>query len=239
MRIDHHNLKALFQGYVASRKPPSRKKCPAPGVLIQAFEPAASTRVKKRIADHIAECSFCREEFMVLFGSRKSETKSSQVKNPAAPYIARLGTAGTRGPGRPAFWQYAFALLGLSLAVSSFLFLVHQKELSETRQPPGTGITLVYPRSGQALSVPFSFRWQGKLATEYYILELFDESLMPVWTSEKILDVQVLIPSDIASRLIPGRTYFWMVTSVSPNSPQQESKLSRFAILPPKIRSPD
>jgi hypothetical protein len=120
--------------------------------------------------------------------------------------------------------------LGLSLAVSSFILLVHQRQLSEIQRTRETGIVLSSPTSGQVLSAPFVFRWQADSSSEYYVIELFDEALLPVWTSEEIPEIQISIPPGVYAGLQPGKPYFWMVTSFSRDSERKESELARFSI---------
>lgn len=132
--------------------------------------------------------------------------------------------------GYPALWQGALALLGLSLIVYSFLVIGHQAEVSGTRQLASAEISLLSPKQGLALSSPAIFRWQAKPGSEYYVVELFDENLLPVWTSDKIQDLQARLPSEIALRLRPGQAYFWMVTSYLRGSKCAESGLLRFVV---------
>jgi hypothetical protein len=230
MRIDIDNLRELFQGYALSRRPPDRKSCPSPKALASSFEPSASLREKKRIVDHLSECSFCREEFMMLFELQKSDPELIQIKDPATRYNS--GTAARSDPeiGYRPFWRYACVLFGLALTISSIFLIVQQKDLSEAQRTREMGITLLNPEADQTLSSPLVFRWQGRAASEYYILELFDEALLPVWTSDKIRDVQLRLPPDVHSRFQPGKHYFWMVTAYSGDSKAEESKLARFMI---------
>ncbi len=223
MRSEHSDLKELFQGYVASKKPASRQGCPSPEDIVRSFEPSAPKRMKKELVDHLSECSYCREEFAIALELRKS-----------GPRPLALQPAGS-GPGKlgqPALWQLACLLLGVSLAVSSLVLLVHQRELAETRRTGEAGLGLSFPKPGQKLSGPIVFRWQPTPDSDHYVLELFDEALLPVWTSDKIRDVQIPLPPAISSGLKPGKAYFWMVTAYSGEATLAESDLARFVISP-------
>lgn len=223
MRSEHSDLKELFQGYVASKKPASRQGCPSPEDIARSFEPAAPTSMKKAIVDHLSECSYCREEFAIALELRKSEPP------PLALQPAGLGPGKM---GRTALWQLACLVLGVSLAVSSLVLLVHQREIAEIRRTGEAGLWLSFPRPGQTLSRPIVFRWQPMPDSDHYVLELFDESLLPVWTSDKIVDVQIPLPPDISFSLKPGKAYFWMVTAYSGEAMLAESDLARFVISP-------
>lgn len=215
MRIDDDQLKEIFRGYVASRKPLTRRRCPSPEVLASSFEPSASVRKKKKVIDHISGCSFCREEFMMLFEIQKS-----------GPF--RLGVLSQGRLSRHPLWQYACALLGLGLVMTSFFISVHQTKLSSIERSAERGITLLDPKADPSLSGPLVFRWRGRSASDYYILELFDDSLLPIWTSGKIRELQTPIPPEVRTTLRPGRSYFWMVTAFSQGAKIEESQLGRF-----------
>jgi hypothetical protein len=232
MRIDVDKLRELFQGYAASRKPLNRKGCPSQSAIAGSFEPSASVRKKKRIVDHISACSFCREEFMMMLESQEHDAGSIKIKCPTVSYKPRRGAARVaRSLGHSPLWQYASVLFGLVLVISSLFILVRQSDLSPVRRIGGSGIVLLYPKPGQSLSGPIVFRWQERLGSEFYVLELFDDALLPIWASDKIRDTQILLPPDISSNLNPGKPYFWMVTALSHNSKMAESTLARFQIL--------
>jgi hypothetical protein len=217
MRIDDDQLKEHLRAYTASKRPLSRKKCPSPETIASSFEPSASIRKKKRVVDHIAGCSFCHEEFMMLLEIQENEP-------------AKLGALSQRRPGRPPLWQYACVLLGLGLVMTSFFVSFRQKELSIIERSAETGLTLLDPKVDQSLSRPFVFRWQGRYVSDYYILELFDDALLPIWTSDKIQELQIPIPPEVYVTLRPGRSYFWMVTALLQGAKTEESHLRRFII---------
>ncbi len=232
MKIDLESLREFYQGYAESRRPQSRKRCPSPLAIAKSLEPSASIRKKKRIVDHLSECAFCRDEFMLLFQLQRLEPGSPKIKDRISGYNHRPLSQGIGGSGYRPFWRYACVVLGLSLAVSSFVLLVHQKQLSEVQRTRETGLLLSSPTSGQVLSAPFVFRWQRDPSSEYYVVELFDEALLPVWTSDKTHEIQMQIPPGIYARLRPGKPYFWMVTAFSRDGETKESELARFAIRP-------
>ena len=231
MRIDLDRLKELFQGYAVSKKPQSRGGCPSPSAIAGSFEPSTSARKKKRIVDHISECSFCREEFMMMLELRESDAAAIKIKSPTASYKPRRGVSRAAGSAHSPLWQYVSLLFGLGLAISSLFILVHDRDQARALRSGGSGIMLLFPKPGQSLSGPIVFRWQERLESDFYVLELFDDALLPIWTSNEIRDTQILIPPHIYSSLNPGKPYIWMVTAFSQNSRTGESTLARFQIL--------
>lgn len=168
---------------------------------------------------------------MLLFQIQKSDLGSTRIEDHAAPYESAADLVRERHLGHRPFWQYAFVLLGFGLTVFSIFLIVQRDDLSEVQRTRETGIMLSTPKADQILSGPLIFRWQGKSPSEYYVLELFDEALTPIWTSGEIRDTELRLPTDVHTGLHPGRSYFWMVTAYSGNSKLQESKLARFTIL--------
>lgn len=212
MKIDDDKLKEIFQGYASSRRPLTRKGCPSPKAIARSFEPSASVRKKKRIVDHVSGCSSCHDEFMMFLEIQRREPASDRLKS------------------RPPLWRYASVLLGLGLVVTSVFVAVHQKELADIQRAAEAGIILLHPKADQSLSGPPVFRWQARSAADFYVLELFDDALLPIWTSDKVRDLQVPLPPQVTATLRPGKSYFWMVTAFSQGSKIEESHLGRFVI---------
>jgi hypothetical protein len=114
--------------------------------------------------------------------------------------------------------------------MTSFFVSFHQKELSTIERSAGTNLTLLNPRDDQSLTGPPVFRWQGRYTSDYYVLELFDDALLPIWTSDKVRELQIPIPPEVFATLLTGRSYFWMVTAFLQGTKTEESRLRRFII---------
>jgi hypothetical protein len=230
MRIDNDDLKALYQEYAASRKSSDRKECPSPEALVESFDRSASRSRKMKIVDHISECPFCREEFMALVEFERADVNSSSVDHVARKPIFPALKSEEQGTGRHMAWQYACFLFGFGLVISSFFLLVHRNRVTDIERTNEMAISLLYPGADQSMSEPFAFRWQECPIAEYYILELFDEALLPIWTSDRILDCEVAIPPGVYSRLEPARPYYWTVTAYTQESSVKESPLAKFTV---------
>ncbi len=231
MNIDLDRLRQLFQGYAATRKPSSREGCPSSSELTESFEPSYSGRRKRKIIDHISSCPACRKEFTILLERQRRDNGACE-KVPPDPREDPTAERGGRhrGPQLSPIWQCAGAALGLCLIVVSSIAIRHQWQRSVALRSAQPRITLAAPRMGQTVSGPFTFRWRGQAHSECYILELFDEAFMPLWSSEKTADDRLEIPGGVLSRLSPGKTYFWMVTGFSGRAKREESPLGRFRV---------
>ncbi len=230
MRIDRDSLRDLFQGYVDSKRPPCRRNCPAFMAIASSFEPSASIRDKKRIVDHISACSYCSEEFILLVELRKAEAEPLAKGGETLPCAIHPDITKGKGHRHPLLWQYACVLIGLGLAFTSFFVLVQRKELSDVHRTSGAGILTLAPEIDQTVSGPIVFRWLADPDAEYYVLELFDDALLPVWASERIRGTQMKLPPDARSKLEFGQPYLWMITAYVQETAIKESRLARFII---------
>jgi hypothetical protein len=227
MNKDRIDMKELYQGFLAQKKATNRKLCPSTADLVGSFDRSASPRKKKKIIDHLADCAFCREEFAIIVriqrvdvSSMRVESKSASAKQASPEEISVVSL----------FWRYAGALLGLSLIVASFFVAFRNNPQVEAQRDQEVRITLLNPEAHRVLSKPFKFRWKEITSTEYYVLELFDEALLPIWRIDRIYDLQLAIPPKVFNNLEPGRSYFWMVTAYSPDGKTAESTLARFSV---------
>jgi hypothetical protein len=199
--------------------------------LFNSFKSSTSLRNKKKIIGHITDCSFCREEFELLLELQRYPASSITVINETSSTASPTDTRGAVNIGRRFIWRYAYFLFGLVLILSAYYLTVRQNSLTEVKRASEQRILLITPAHVHTFPKPLVFRWQKQYASQYYILELFDNSLLPVWTSQKIFDVQIQLPGEILSRFHSGNYYFWMITAFSSTQKISESELLRFLVL--------
>lgn len=232
MNIDNDTLRVLFQAYTSSKKPKDRKRCPPSTAIASCFDPLTLRRKKKNIVDHITECSFCRDEFMLLYEHQERNLDFKPTIIRAAQERSLLGGYRSKRASIRLFQKYAYVLLGIGFIISSAIVLiVQQTEFSAVQRAKETNVFLLYPTSFHSLSENLVFRWQKQPTSQYYILELFDDALLPIWISEKTQDTSVPLPSEIQAKLQSGKSYYWMITAFSSISRTKESKLVRFLVL--------
>jgi hypothetical protein len=222
MKLNNDNLNKLYQAYVSSKTPDNRNKCPSPMDLFTSFSSTTTLQNKKNIIDHITACSYCREEFELLLELKKWQLASG-ASSPDKLGAVRFG--------RPFMWRYACFLFGLVLMLSAYYLNVKQFVFIEGTRTSEQRILLIAPTQVHTFPKQLIFRWQEESDSQYYILDLFDNSLLPVWTSQQILDVQIQLPDEILSRLQSGNYYFWMITAFSSTHKISESELRRFLVL--------
>jgi len=211
-------------------RPLDRGHCPSLEALAESFEPGASKRNKKLIVDHISKCSYCREEFELyhdlqqLHLALRQNERESCIDPLDVPLKA--GHTITRQ-----LWSYASILLGLALISSVLLLFFDRTDISEIRQTPSTAVMLVYPQSSHDISEELTFRWKKLPSAQDYVLELFDDSLLPLWTSPRIQGLQVRLPSALNQMIEAGRSYYWMITAYSGPMKTSESKMTHFVVV--------
>jgi hypothetical protein len=231
MKTEYDDLKKLYQGYISSKIPDNRNKCPSPIALFNSFKSSTSLRNKKKIIGHITDCSYCREEFDLLLDLQRYQASSITVINETSSTASSTDKLGAINIRRRFMWRYAYFLFGLVLILSAYYLIVQQNNLTEVKRASEQRILLITPTHVHTFPKPLIFRWKEQSASQYYILELFDNSLLPVWTSQKILDVQIQLPDEVLSRLHSGHYYFWMITAFSSTQKISESELMRFLAL--------
>jgi len=231
MKIESDDLKKFYQGYVSSKYPDSRNTCPSSMALFDSFKSSTSLRHKKNIIDHITDCSFCREEFGLILELNKYQTSSTSIINELSPTAYTTDKQLAANTGRHFIWRYACFLFGLILIFSAYFLIVKHISLLEVTRTTEQRILLISPAHVHTFPRPLIFRWQKQSASQYYILELFDNSLLPVWTSQKIANVQIQLPAGFLSHLHSGNYYFWMITAFSGTQKISESELRRFLVL--------
>ena len=223
-------IRALYQGYVETVFLASRKECPSSEEMINSFNEHTSQRKKRKIIEHITVCARCREEFMVLIKLQEEFTNCNKYSMPGEKTCYEKKKPSSKHAVNPLKWQYAIAFMGVSLIIFSFFIPPHLKRFSASARSNEIGIALLYPKSTTVSSGMVVFSWEKREGAQYYILELFDEVLSPVWTSPNISGTSIELPSEIRLNMRPGVWYHWMVTAFSESINTDESHMGRFKI---------
>ncbi len=243
MAMDDKCLKNAFQASLETKRPPSRDGCPPPESLLRLLRSAAPRREAARTIDHVSACGACAAEFQVLLEVLRQEKTfvrdverlvvSSRGGDPPGARF-RKGFRRFRGlrlfPGRPS-WRLAALAAGLAvvcLAVVS-TFVLRAPETFRSSSP--ARVELLQPvDSSLRLSQPV-FKWEAAKGSEYYILELFDETLLPVWRSEAVSRPELRLPPSLTRGLMIGDSYFWMVTVHFADGETISSSLQKFTLV--------
>jgi hypothetical protein len=127
------------------------------------------------------------------------------------------------------FWKYAAVATSILLIFLTVTVLdVFKKQ--KFRDDRTTQIRLIEPVNEHKKKSDILFKWEYKSDSEFFILEIFNESLIPFWESEKIRETCLKLPDKITLRLKKDEVYFWMITAYSPEGRKIESRLEKFIV---------
>ncbi len=228
MRLSNEDLKLLFRSYVATRITHRKIACLSFKQIARIFDPGSGTRRKLKIIDHITRCSECCDKFDFLLGVRRFRDEMireaqilHQNDSPAIP------VSGRRYQLTPIF-RFATIFLGFVMLSSSIIIIMRQWERQDDTRESVLPIILIQPKKTARVTAPLLFAWQSSDDAQYYVLELFDATLLPIWRSGKIFSVQFMLPTNIVDRLQKGNSYYWMITAYSLGGRTAESPIFRF-----------
>ncbi len=221
---------------------PSRKNCPPSKEIISFFKSKTSEKHKSRLIDHITKCSSCSQEFEFILQTHREKGKlinriGKLLKSRENIVAVRKGgdnkihyLSKKRKSLRPRLsWKYAIILAGAAFIISIFFVFLNIGD-REYRGPVPSKIRLIEPINGKYSKSPPVFKWNEFKDSEYYIIELFDETLFQIWESDKITKTDATVPAEIARRLKIKKTYFWMVIAFLPDGRKIESEMEEFIL---------
>lgn len=222
MKIDNRTLVYLYREYIELNAASPRNDCPSSESLANSFVLSTSLREKRRIADHISHCRSCRNTFMILLQLHQCDALTAfdqeDEKRKGHPNIL-FSKLVNISP----FFRVSSVFVGLVLIATSALLIIQNYEFSRSSRSGNAGINMTYPVTTHPKAEKLIFRWKRQPESGYYILELFDEALLPIWTSQITDALQAQLPDDVYSSLQIGKSYFWMVTGFSEDQKVDES----------------
>lgn len=237
MRINDDDLKRIFKSYILTRTPLSRQACPSSEEISNIFIDSGLKAEKEKIIDHVTNCSYCVQEFDVLLEIFRQEKKLVEeinlfLKNEEGPSpVSKKNVKKTIQFALA--WKFTLAsAIVLVLAGAIFLITngpIFNKKTEKRGGKPGQ-INLLEPHPDRASETPLLFRWDEIGGRDYFIIEIFDESLSPLWKSGKIFETSFRLPPDVERQMQSGKSYFWMITAFFTNGLTRESHLEEFRI---------
>lgn len=232
MKMNQEDLKRIYKNSVIEKVPKSRKNCLTPEEIVNFFISKVSYKQKTKIIDHISHCSYCYQEFEFTIQTLRGKKKLIEEIGNVLQANRAVSTPKTRRKIFPLLlsWKYVAPIIGAVIIISSFIVILNL-EKAEYRGPHLTQVELIEPSDGRYRRASLVFRWNEFKNSEYYILELFNETLYPVWKSDKIYENQAILPDKIAKSLKEDKTYFWMITAFLSKGKKIESKLAEFKLI--------
>lgn len=234
MNLKDEELKGLYQSYVTMRTSGDREGCPSPETLLSFFVSRSKARKKLKIVDHLTNCSACIREFELLLEIQRFQDQlTPQVREatdsgrfPSTP----LGALRTIGHS----WRISPIIAGAIFVIASLIIVIRELGRPVGVRATSSSIVLVQPNPINPASLPLIFIWKEVNGAETYVLELYDDALLPVWKSRELSSPPVTMPEDLARRLRLNKPYFWMITAYQNKEKLAESELTRFVVRPKK-----
>jgi hypothetical protein len=109
--------------------------------------------------------------------------------------------------------------------------VIYQKwgHVGETRTT-ASSLTLIQPNQDNPAKLPLIFKWKPVEGADYYALEIFDETLVPVWKCAEIRSPYFAMPAVSSGWLKFNKPYFWMTIAYRNKEKLAESDLARFVV---------
>jgi len=244
MKITYDDLKSAYKSHIRKRVPSSRVGCPSAENILRVFDASTSPADKEKVVNHMTDCSYCFQEFELWLSFLREQEKlledimdwlgtkdkAARIQTNGAKILWSLLTPRVRS--RP-LWKWAVGLLCSVVMIGLFFIgiksLVMNPEFKERGKLPGQ-IHLLSPVQGEKIRSPLVFRWEGTPRAEYYHLEIFDRTLLPVWKSPRVEGLRYELPSEAAEFIKKDEAYFWTITAWLKDGMKRESPLEEFTL---------
>lgn len=122
------------------------------------------------------------------------------------------------------------------VVVSSIAFLIYKSSNSpgHLRGTPDSPIQLVSPKNGEALSEPYTFRWEPvKEASEYsLIIKDVERPEAPVIQARHLTEPVYVLKENDVTKLRPGRQYQWEIVGITSSGKTIHSSIRIFTYQP-------
>jgi len=230
MKIDHEALRKLYDAYLSDNTAQSRKDCPSPDAISSIFQSSTSESKRNEILAHVLDCSHCAKDFqLILSVLREKREFINNIKDILkSTEKSRKEEDGFKSLFYRFSWKYAFILLSVLICVVVLILNIPNK--ITFRGTNNEAIELISPLDVYHSKSSLLFAWEMVENADYFILEIFNDSLYPVWESEKTTVNQMYLPSDVQAKFISNKTYYWLVTAYFPNDRILESHLQKFVL---------
>ena len=226
MKLNDNDLRQIFLANIEENTPAMRKECPSPKQLLRLFRTKKSEKEKTLIIDHIMGCSHCTLEFEFILKALRFEGDMTEV-------VQKYNKTKLNRNLSPRFpWRSATLVSGVSLLCAIIIFIIvpNSYRSLKYRTSNFSQISLLRPQKQTIPKSSLFFQWEDVKESEYYIFELYDETLYQIWSSNKIFQNNYSLSKEVSSRLVANKTYFWMISAVFQNGRKTESQLKEIML---------
>lgn len=234
MKINHSELKSIYQRHIKDKKFSSRKNCPSIDEIINLIRSELPRHRKNILLNHIQECPSCIKEAQAIIKILKEEKKFIE-KIRELPEYQKNRIKIKKTFSFPFYFSWKsislFTITLLLIFIVSFsLYTVFNEH--KYRGNNQTAIEIMKPKKKIVIyENDIRFKWNEVPGTEFYKIVLFDDSLYPIWESDKLLDNSAKLPFEVQKSMTHKSTYFLLVTSYMKSGKKIESQFKEFKVF--------
>ena len=225
MGMNDSELRRIYRSCVSGKTRATRGGCPPIENLREAFEDSALQAAKDEIIDHISDCSDCAREFEFIRQVRTREKelaaeirKCTRQRRPPILFLSR--------PLR----SYAVGIMMIAIVISG-VFVFNLDRAEDEGRSRSTMIPEAVSPSGPVETPPhLTFRWKPVLRAVSYVVEIYDESLQPVWEGPPVSTTAATLPDPIRETLLGDKNYYWSVLALDSEGNISESTFEAFSV---------
>lgn len=225
MGMSDSELRRIYRFYVSEKARADRGGCPPIEDLREAFEDATSQAAKDEIVDHVSDCSDCAREFEFIREVRAKERELTagmrdliRHRRPPISFLSR--------PLR----SYALATVMIAVVISGVIMFKPDRAQDEGRSRSAAIPETLAPSGRVEAPPPLIFRWKPVIRAVSYVVELYDESLRPVWESPPVSTTATALPDPITEALSGDKNYYWSVLALDSEGKIGESRFEVFSV---------
>ncbi len=230
MKVDLTDLSRAYQNHLKEPGPERDETCPSPERLAACVFSRAGRKERTAILEHAAECPDCARALKCALG----------MSDEADAFIARLKALGRTKPADepPARGVFARLMPKPALAVAGAFFVVAAIGFGVLRLMRSSGVRggeshavrMIAPLDSAVRLDDVRFRWEAAEGADHYFVEVFDSAFRLLWRSGSLKAAETDLPSEARREVVPGGTYFWLVTAVTRDARQLRSGLAEFSV---------
>ena len=231
MKIDNEALKYYYKSFLEEISPPTRVNCPSPELLLKSLRFRISKRKNRKIIKHLFSCVHCSREFEFMIETIKKEKETDQEIGQLflqSPDEKKPSKRNNSVPVSSIPKKLSYLTTGIVIIVLFSIFMLKTQKVPQFRRTRASPLQIVFPNEIKLQLPQLYFKWDTGQKSDYYIIEIFDETLLPIWRSDKLTISPFYPTEDLLVRLEYEKTYFWMVTSYGKNKKISESRLVDF-----------
>jgi len=230
MILSDEKLKHYYHSYLTEKALQDRRACPSLNKLLSILKKHVRTRTKLKVIDHATSCPFCARELELILGLDKCYGDMMKQFQ-STPELSIPHSYPTRIFGHLLPLRLTLLITGIIITISALFFVLHNGSPHEQTRAIRSAINLIHPIHTHIAAQPLVFQWKGMNGAELYMLELYDQALLPIWKSPGSSLTYVMIPDTVALLIKQDQTYHWMVTAYAHGEKIAESEMASFITI--------